>query len=244
MTPMPASRSARATTFAPRSWPSRPGLATTTRIRVLMGASSGQIVTRLNVPLPRTVRKVGPSARTCGAAGEFATVCHIPPRGLPWVRFDAAVERGGRLTARRVCVPPRQVPAEYRGRRRVPQPARSRYVAVVTTAIVGAGVVVCAGAAIPDAKMGTPYASGDATTLAISVEDRQAALDRASRTDDRGGPPVSVEQAAPDVWLLPLHQYTLTTLFEMRWGEMHTGLDMAIGYGTPYMAAHAGTVIL
>src|SRR3954447_7644516 len=33
MTSMPASRSARATTFAPRSWPSRPGLATTTRMR-------------------------------------------------------------------------------------------------------------------------------------------------------------------------------------------------------------------
>src|SRR3954447_15981299 len=33
MTSIPASRSARATTFAPRSWPSRPGLATTTRIR-------------------------------------------------------------------------------------------------------------------------------------------------------------------------------------------------------------------
>src|SRR5690348_6288971 len=32
MTSMPASRSARATTFAPRSWPSRPGFATTTRI--------------------------------------------------------------------------------------------------------------------------------------------------------------------------------------------------------------------
>jgi murein DD-endopeptidase MepM/ murein hydrolase activator NlpD len=143
-------------------------------------------------------------------------------------------------------VPPRQAPAEgYRGRRRVPQPARSRYVAVVTTAVVGAGVVALgAGAAIPDAKLGTPYASGDATTLAMSVEDRQAALDRASRTDDRAGPAVSVEQDAPDVWLLPLHQYTLTTLFEMRWGEMHTGVDMAIGYGTPYMAAHAGTVIL
>src|SRR5438477_6666714 len=30
---MPASRRARATIFAPRSWPSRPGLATSTRIR-------------------------------------------------------------------------------------------------------------------------------------------------------------------------------------------------------------------
>src|SRR5439155_12099076 len=32
MTSMPASRSARAMIFAPRSWPSSPGLATTTRI--------------------------------------------------------------------------------------------------------------------------------------------------------------------------------------------------------------------
>src|SRR5256885_10779192 len=32
MTSMPASRSARAITFAPRSWPSRPGFATNTRI--------------------------------------------------------------------------------------------------------------------------------------------------------------------------------------------------------------------
>src|SRR5512146_2720619 len=32
MTSMPASRSARAITFAPRSWPSSPGLATNTRI--------------------------------------------------------------------------------------------------------------------------------------------------------------------------------------------------------------------
>src|SRR5919202_6234165 len=38
MTSMPASRSARAMILAPRSWPSRPGFATTTRIFLLMGA--------------------------------------------------------------------------------------------------------------------------------------------------------------------------------------------------------------
>src|ERR1051326_632549 len=38
MTSMPASRSARAMIFAPRSWPSRPGLATTTRIFRLAGS--------------------------------------------------------------------------------------------------------------------------------------------------------------------------------------------------------------
>src|SRR5512136_1520392 len=36
MTSNPASRSARATTFAPRSWPSRPGLATSTLSFLLM----------------------------------------------------------------------------------------------------------------------------------------------------------------------------------------------------------------
>src|SRR4051795_3059517 len=38
MTSIPASRSARAMIFAPRSWPSRPGLATTTRILRAVGA--------------------------------------------------------------------------------------------------------------------------------------------------------------------------------------------------------------
>src|SRR5579872_4749498 len=35
MTSTPASRNARATTFAPRSWPSRPGLAMTTRMLLI-----------------------------------------------------------------------------------------------------------------------------------------------------------------------------------------------------------------
>src|SRR3954447_3716788 len=43
MTSMPASRSARAMIFAPRSWPSRPGLATTTRIFLVEAAMPGII---------------------------------------------------------------------------------------------------------------------------------------------------------------------------------------------------------
>src|ERR1700721_340530 len=42
---MPASRSARAMTLAPRSWPSRPGLATSTRIgRVAGFSASGMLL--------------------------------------------------------------------------------------------------------------------------------------------------------------------------------------------------------
>src|SRR3989304_3078922 len=40
MTSMPASRSARAITFAPRSWPSRPGFAIRTRIFFAMAPTS------------------------------------------------------------------------------------------------------------------------------------------------------------------------------------------------------------
>src|SRR5690242_20242725 len=53
---MPASRSARAMIFAPRSWPSRPGFATTTRIFLvavafIVGRESRRVEQR-PVPLP------------------------------------------------------------------------------------------------------------------------------------------------------------------------------------------------
>src|SRR5687767_9008407 len=46
MTSIPASRSARAMIFAPRSWPSRPGFATTTRIFLLAIGAAGYPVAR------------------------------------------------------------------------------------------------------------------------------------------------------------------------------------------------------
>lgn len=142
---------------------------------------------------------------------------------------------------------PRPQDGRYQGRRRVPTPPRSRYAAVVTTAIVGAGVVALGAAvAMPEAKAGPPnYAADGASLSALAIEDRQAASDRAARTEDRPGPAGTVEQAAPDVWLLPLHrEYEITTLYEMRWGQMHYGIDMAVPYATPYYAIHSGTVIL
>jgi murein DD-endopeptidase MepM/ murein hydrolase activator NlpD len=39
-------------------------------------------------------------------------------------------------------------------------------------------------------------------------------------------------------------KFEITTLFAMRWGVMHWGVDMAAPCGTPYYAAHAGTVVL
>src|SRR5262249_44202220 len=115
-------------------------------------------------------------------------------------------------------------------------------------AVVGAGVVVLgAGAAAPDSNPAGPdaYSVDPAAAAALTVEDRAAAADRANRSVDRAGPASTVEQAAPDLWLLPLHrQSEITTLYEMRWGEFHYGVDLAVPYGTPVYAVHAGTVIL
>ena len=112
---------------------------------------------------------------------------------------------------------------------------------------MGAGVVALGASVVfPDAKPAGANYNGDAASLsALAIEDRQAAQDRAARSEDRPGPATTVEQAAPDVWLLPLRvQYQITTLYELRWGEMHWGIDMAAPYGTPFYAIHGGTVIL
>src|ERR1700733_671905 len=53
MTSMPASRKARAMTFAPRSWPSKPGLATSTRMRGSIRFDGSRIV------LARLLMRVG-----------------------------------------------------------------------------------------------------------------------------------------------------------------------------------------
>jgi hypothetical protein len=141
-------------------------------------------------------------------------------------------------------VPRQQEPVgKYRGRRRLPKLPSARYFRVVVTAIVGAAIVaVGAGAVLPDSA-GSKY--GNSSVRGISVEDRLSAIDKANRSDARPGPASSLDQSAPDLWLLPLHcNYEITTLYAMRWGEFHYGVDLACPLGTPYYAAHAGTVLI
>jgi murein DD-endopeptidase MepM/ murein hydrolase activator NlpD len=140
----------------------------------------------------------------------------------------------------------RQPRGRYHGRRRVPAPPRSRYAAVITTAFVSAGVVALgAGIALPD----MPHPSG-LSLVDVSVDGRmpadlaaRGAGDRASRSDPRSSGDTTT-QAAPDVWVLPLRSYTLSSPFGPRWGRMHTGYDLAAPYGTQYRAAARGKVVL
>jgi murein DD-endopeptidase MepM/ murein hydrolase activator NlpD len=139
-------------------------------------------------------------------------------------------------------MPAQQPGKTYRGRRRLPKLPSRRYAGVVTTAFMGASVVaLAAGAVVPDSLNDR----GDPAAQNLSVQDRLNAVDMANRTDERYGPAVSVGSGEPDVWLLPLKaKFQITTLFEMRWGTMHFGVDLAAPEGTPYYAAHAGVVKL
>jgi murein DD-endopeptidase MepM/ murein hydrolase activator NlpD len=117
---------------------------------------------------------------------------------------------------------------------------------VVTTAVVGAGVVALgAGAAFPDAKQNPDALSALGGDLNALLEDRAEASERVSRANrEQGGLATSIEQAAPDVWLLPVDDYTVSSVYGWRWGRMHQGVDLAAPHGTPVYAVHAGTVVL
>ncbi|MFF5230115.1 M23 family metallopeptidase [Dactylosporangium sp. NPDC000521] len=129
----------------------------------------------------------------------------------------------------------------YRGHHRA-QSAHTRYAAVLTTAVVGAGIVALGvSAALPEPPNGLALeASGnfDDVSVRAAVPD-----DRASRS--RSGNPLStVNMPAPDVWILPIQRYTLTSFYGERWGRLHPGVDLGAPQGTPFNAVAAGKVIL
>jgi murein DD-endopeptidase MepM/ murein hydrolase activator NlpD len=136
-------------------------------------------------------------------------------------------------------------PDRYRGRRRVPTPPRSRYVAVVTTAFVGAGIVAIGAGALPDAKTPDPAALKnlglDAQT-ATDIAARADAANRATRDNDRSGDLAT--SLSQDAWVLPLDDYVFTSPYGVRWGQLHAGDDLAAPEGTPFKAVHDGTVVL
>ncbi|GIF06468.1 M23 family metallopeptidase [Actinoplanes siamensis] len=144
-------------------------------------------------------------------------------------------------------------PDRYRGRRRVPTPPRSRYAAVVTSAFVGAGVVALGAASnLSDAKTINPdvLQSLDKAQSQVAADALQSRTDeagRASRSENRdatakAGTKLTEEQAAAEVYVLPVDDYQFTSAFGVRFGKLHAGIDLAAPEGTPYKAVHGGTV--
>lgn len=114
--------------------------------------------------------------------------------------------------------PPRRA---YRGRRRAESP-RTRYAAVFTTAVVGAGIVALGvSAALPEPRNDLSLeASGNFDDVSV----RTGSDDRASRS--RTGSMSTSTVPAPDVWILPMQRYTLTSFYGERWGRLHPGVDL------------------
>ncbi|MBB5116225.1 murein DD-endopeptidase MepM/ murein hydrolase activator NlpD [Micromonospora echinospora] len=122
----------------------------------------------------------------------------------------------------------------------MPTPPRSRYAAVVTTAFVGAGIVAIGANALPDAKSVNPSVLDELRQASVASQDAAAradSADRASRSDRTDS-----KITEQDPWLLPLHGYDFKSPYGVRWGKLHTGIDLVAPEGTPYKAVHAGTV--
>jgi murein DD-endopeptidase MepM/ murein hydrolase activator NlpD len=111
----------------------------------------------------------------------------------------------------------------------------------MTTAFVGAGIVALGANALPDAKSVSPSVLDELKQASVTSQDAASRADSAERAtrDGRTQSKASTEQ---DVWLLPLHGYDFNAPYGMRWGKLHTGIDLVAPEGTPYVAIHDGTV--
>jgi len=105
-----------------------------------------------------------------------------------------------------------------------------------------------AGSVMPDAKALSPTILNDLASnndTAGDLANREAGSERASRSQERGAATtkLSDEEAQAEAWLLPLEDFTFTSGYGARFGQMHAGIDLATAEGIPYKAIHAGTVV-
>jgi murein DD-endopeptidase MepM/ murein hydrolase activator NlpD len=124
----------------------------------------------------------------------------------------------------------------------------------MTSAVVGAGMVaLVAGTVMPDMRDPDSLNLVDANAVASENAERTKALgdERASRNDTRAATTTGTpEVAPPDIYVMPLNEYTLTSKFGARSLDSegkdgkHAGIDLAAPKGTTYYAVARGKVVL
>jgi murein DD-endopeptidase MepM/ murein hydrolase activator NlpD len=116
------------------------------------------------------------------------------------------------------------------------------------TAFFGAGVVALGtAAALPGTSTDSTGLTATSASGAFTVSDladRQAATDRANRAANRTNPASTVDNPDTGLWLLPLRAYTVAAPFGGHGASAHPGMILAAHEGTPFVASHAGTVVL
>jgi murein DD-endopeptidase MepM/ murein hydrolase activator NlpD len=93
---------------------------------------------------------------------------------------------------------------------------------------------------MPDMKVSDP---GNLAALSGNSASRTQAIDRANRSTERADTSAAISS---DIWLLPMTNYKITAA---PWGERpgtisSAGLELAAPEGTPFYAAHGGTVTM
>jgi murein DD-endopeptidase MepM/ murein hydrolase activator NlpD len=96
-------------------------------------------------------------------------------------------------------------------------------------------------AAMPDMKASDSSSLAAISGTSTTNVSRQTMVQRANRSTTRVG--ATSQSAALDVWLLPMKHYTISTPFGDA-GALSKGVDLTAAEGTPFYAAHGGTVTL
>jgi murein DD-endopeptidase MepM/ murein hydrolase activator NlpD len=103
-------------------------------------------------------------------------------------------------------------------------------------------VALATASSMPDVKADPAAlnaANLSSSTTGVNAATRQANADRANRASDRSDAMASVDQMIPNLWLLPVKDYSIAPA-----SGAQTGIDLAAAEGTPFYAAHDGTVKL
>jgi murein DD-endopeptidase MepM/ murein hydrolase activator NlpD len=121
----------------------------------------------------------------------------------------------------------------------------------MTSAFVGAGVVaLVTGAMMPETQEPEGLNLVDANAVASENAERTKAVgdDRASRNDTRAATTGTTDVLPPDIYVLPLKEFTLTSKFGSREldaeNKGRVGIDLAAPKGTAYYAVARGKVVL
>ena len=81
--------------------------------------------------------------------------------------------------------------------------------------------------------------AGEIDALQAASNDLTARI-QAAQANRQGGGPTSTPSSAGLIW--PANG-PVTSPFGWRWGRMHEGIDIGVGYGTPIKAAASGTIL-